>query len=389
MKRRWILALAGLALLAAPPVAEAATSPYVVVLKDTVTDPAAVAAAQGQLLGFQATQVYGSALKGYAAPLSSTQLSSLRLDSSVAYVQPDRAVASTAQTLPTGINRVEADLSSTLAGNGSGSVNVPMAILDSGSTHPDLNVAGGKACVAGSTSYTDGNGHGTNVAGIAAAKDDGTGVVGVAPGAPIWSVRVLDNTAKGTTSSLVCGVDWVTANAASLGIKVANMSIAGSGTDDRNCGNTNSDALHQAICRSVATGVTYVVGAGNSAVDFANTIPAAYDEVLTVTDIADFNGTAGGGGAKTCQTEVDDTVDDKSNFTSATGTDAAHTMAAPGVCIYSTYKGGAYATYTGTSQAAPHVAGAVALCIAKGACSGLTPAGIISKLRSDAAARPA
>ena len=81
MKRRWILALAGLALLAAPPVAEAATSPYVVVLKDTVTDPAAVAAAQGQLLGFQATQVYGSALKGYAAPLSSTQLSSLRLDS--------------------------------------------------------------------------------------------------------------------------------------------------------------------------------------------------------------------------------------------------------------------------------------------------------------------
>jgi hypothetical protein len=210
------------------------------------------------------------------------------------------------------------------------------------------------------------------VAGIAAAKDDGTGVVGVAPGARVWSVRVLGNSGTGTTSSLVCGIDWVAANAATYGIKVANLSIAGGGSDDGNCGNTNGDALHQAICNAVAKGVTFVAGAGNAGQDFSTTVPAAYDEVFTVTGMADFNGAFGGGAAKTCTTDVDDTAYDLSNFTAIGSPDAAHIIAAPSVCIYSTYKGGKYATYTGTSQGAAHVTGAA----------------IISKLRADAAARP-
>ena len=391
MRRAFLLIAVLLSISVASPATEAraAGMPYVVVLQDSVTDPSAAATELAGRYGLQVTYVYSAGLKGFAALVpSTTAVTALSADSQVNFVQPDRTLTGTAQTLPKGIDRVEGDRSSTLAGNGSGSVSVPMAIIDSGSTHTDLNVVGGKGCVPGSTSYLDANGHGTHVAGTAAAKDDGIGAVGIAPGAPVWSVRVLDSRGSGTTASLLCGVDWVTANAQALGIKVANMSIAGVGADDGNCGNTNFDALHQAICRSVAAGVTYVVGAGNSGTNFANTVPAAYNEVLTVTDIADFNGRAGGGGAKTCMTEVDDTSDIKSNFTTIGSPDASHTIAAPGVCIYSTYKSGKYATMSGTSMAAPHVAGSVALCIETGGCAGLAPADIITKIRSDAAAQP-
>src|SRR3990172_849061 len=109
--------------------------------------------------------------------------------------------------------------------------------------------AGGKACL-GNT-YDDGNGHGTHAAGTIAARDDSAGVVGVAPGAPIWSVRVLDSSGGGSTSSLL------------------------------------------AICGSVARGVTIVAAAGNDARDFAGELPAAYDEVLTVTAVSDTNGRPG------------------------------------------------------------------------------------------------
>src|SRR4030095_13045736 len=98
-------------------------------------------------------------------------------------------------------------------------------------------------------------------------------------------------------SSVICGLDWVTANVATHNIKVANMSLSGAGSDDGNCGNTNNDALHKAICSSVAAGVTYVVAAGNENTNFAGSVPAAYDEVLTVTAVADFNGQPAGGAA--------------------------------------------------------------------------------------------
>jgi subtilisin family serine protease len=186
---------------------------------------------------------------------------------------------------------------------------------------------------------------------------------------PIYSVRVLNNQGSGSWSSVICGLDWVTANAAALKIKVANMSLSGAGTDDGNCGNTNNDALHKAICRSVAAGVTYVVAAGNENTDFAASVPAAYDEVLAVTAVADFNGQAAGGGTATCRSDVDDTAADFSNFTAIGSPDAAHTIAAPGVCILSTWKGGGYNTISGTSMASPHAAGTAAACIASGVCN--------------------
>ncbi len=374
-----LLLLASAALLpASAALADTSVGHYIVVLKDSVTDPGSVAADHASRYGAQVRYVYRSAIKGYAAAIPTTRLDAVESDSRVSYVSVDGAVHATSQTLPTGVDRIQGDTSSKSA-----SSSVAIAVIDTGSgPHPDLNVVGGKNCQTG-TSYDDANGHGTHVAGTIAARNDTTGVVGMSPGAPIYSVRVLDASGSGTWSSVICGIDWVTANAASKNIKVANMSLGGSGTD----GTCGSSALHQAICSSVNNShVTYVVAAGNSNTNFGSFVPATYAEVLTVTAMADFNGQPGGGAAATCRSDVDDTYADFSNFTSAGSADASHTIAGPGVCILSTWKGGGYNTISGTSMATPHVTGTVALCIAAGTCSG-SPSTIMSKIMSDAAAQ--
>jgi subtilisin family serine protease len=381
-------ALVGLLVASGSAAAGTIAGQYIVVLEDGA-NARSVAASHARSADVDVLRVYEHALKGYTARLSERALERVRADARVLFVSADRTVTATAQTLPTGVNRIEGDQSSTKSGDGSGSVNVAVAIIDTGIDvdHPDLNVAGGRNCSTG-RSFDDGNGHGTHVAGSVAAKDDTTGVVGMAPGARLYAVRVLNNAGSGSWSSVICGIDWVTANAASTGIKVANMSLGGSGSDDGNCGNSNNDALHKAICNSVAKGVTYVVAAGNDNANLANFVPAAYNEVLSVTAVADFNGQPGGGAAATCRSDVDDTAADFSNWTTIGSSDEAHTIAAPGVCINSTWKRGSYQTISGTSMASPHIAGTAALCIATGQCTG-TPTTILQKLRSDAALRPA
>lgn len=385
--RRFALAVTFVAILAASRVAtqgpppQAGARDYIVVLHDDEPDAPGRAAEHARAYGANVSQVYEHALRGYAATISDQRIGDVRRDPRVAFVSEDRAVEAVAQTLPTGVNRIDGELSSHFGSNAW--TNVAVAVIDTGSgPHSDLNVAGGKNCSTGK-SYNDGNGHGTHVAGTIGAINNGAGVVGVAPGVPLYSVRVLNNSGSGSWSSVICGVDWVTANAASLKIKTANLSLGGGGADDGNCGNTNADALHKAICGSVAAGVTYVVAAGNDNVDFAASVPAAYDEVLTVTANADFNGQSGGGAAATCRADVDDTAADFSNFTSPGSSDESHTVAGPGVCINSTWKGGGYKTISGTSMATPHVTGTAALCIATGHCTG-TPADVINRLRFDA-----
>ncbi|HEX2090038.1 MAG TPA: S8 family serine peptidase [Actinomycetota bacterium] len=360
---------------------------YIVVLKDSVADARRVANEHARGFGVGVRHIYQHALKGYSAVIPNDRVAALRRDSRVDFISEDRPVQAVAQALPTGVNRIEGDKSSQVAGNGSGSTSVRVAVIDSGSgPHTDLNIAGGKNCSTGS-SYSDGNGHGTHVAGTVGARDNGAGVVGVAPGAPIYSVRVLNNYGSGSWSTVICGVDWVTNTSLHPRIPVANMSLGGSGWDDGNCGNSNNDALHRAICRSVAAGTTYVVAAGNQGSDLAGSVPASYDEVLAATAIADFNGRPGGGAAATCRSDVDETPADFSNYASAGGPDESHTIAAPGVCIRSTYKSGTYKTISGTSMASPHVAGTLALCLHSGACApGSAPSALISKIRSDSAA---
>jgi subtilisin len=370
---------------------------YVVLLADAAPDAEQAAADLSRRHGLARGHAY-KAVKGFVSTVPSNRLASLAADPLVESVAPDRYLdldalsVDAAQRLPTGVDRVDADRARTAAGDGRGKVDADVAVLDTGidPTHPDLDVVGGYNCTSKKVdAWTDDAGHGTHVAGVVAARDDAAGVVGVAPGARLWAVKV--GTAKKIkTSDVICGLDWVARNAAT--IEVANMSFSGAGVDRGRCGGRKKDPLHAAVCRATAAGVTLVASAGNAGVDLADYVPAAYDEVLTVTAMSDLDGRPGGLGDATCRPgETDDTAATFSNY-AVTSADAAHTIAAPGVCIRTTYPrvldGGKYITSSGTSAAAPHAAGAVALCHATGPCAGLSPAQIIAHLRSTAAAQP-
>jgi subtilisin len=362
---------------------------FIVELKEDVGDPPGVADEHARRFGANVTHIYEEVLNGYAADLSDRGLSEVRADSRVKRVSPDREVEafqSSATLSPTGYYRVN-------AGNGSTAntaLSTPVAVIDTGIDldHPDLSVQSeSKNCVPGVSSADDDNGHGTHVAGtIAAKKNDAAGVIGVAPGTPLYAVKVLDKDGVGTWSQVICGIDWVTGK----GVKVANMSLGSSGTDGT-CGNS---ALHQAICNSTNAGVTHVVAAGNSNTNFSGKVPATYNQVLTVSAIADFDGKSGGGAAATCRSDVDDTNANFSNYAKPGTSDVNHLIAAPGVCIKSTWKNGTYNTISGTSMATPHAAGIAARCIQSGTCRDtdddrkVEPSEVIAKLRSDAGGQP-
>ncbi|HEX4977991.1 MAG TPA: S8 family serine peptidase [Nocardioides sp.] len=375
-----LLALSGTTVAAAAPSAldtATSTSPTsrIVVLDDAAA-ARTVAAAHAERFGLDLRHVYTTALRGYAAPMTDATAAAVEALPGVAWVQEDTAVRSTAQTTPTGINRVDAELSPTAKVNGVDErVNVDVAVIDTGVdlTHPDINVhrAGAKNCSIGAINANDLHGHGSHVAGTIGALDNTAGVVGVAPGARIWPVKVLTDAGSGLNSDVICGIDYVAAHADE--IEVANMSLGGSGKDTGSCG-AGDDAMHAAICRAVDAGITFVVAAGNDSADAKGFTPAAYDEVITVSALADFNGQPGGGAASTCRSDQDDTFASFSNY----GADVD--IIAPGVCIYSTSMLGGYATLSGTSMASPHVAGGAALYAATH--PGATPAQVKSALQS-------
>lgn len=340
---------------------------YIVVMKDSVADPETVANEHAKAYGLIIAHTYKNVIKGYSAVIPEARLKKIKEDPRIEFISEDRKVNISVpkvtkpgkpkpiptiiqgQKTPTGITRI--GLSNNL-GTGIG-----VAVIDTGIdlSHPDLNVVASKTCVVRTKSANDDNGHGSHVAGTIAALDNEIGVIGVAPEANLVAVKVLDRTGSGTWSSVICGIDWVTANANLYNIKVANMSLSGGGNSDNNCGNSNNDALHKAICNSTAKGITYVVAVGNEATNAINSVPAAYDDtVITVSALADSDGLVGGIGPMTSYGD-DDTFATFNNYGEVVD------LGAPGVSIYSTWKAGGYNTISGTSMAAPHVAGVAAL----------------------------
>lgn len=336
------------------------TDRFIFVFKDNVNHPGKAAQQVAASAGLsRAAGVFEHALKGCVLDGISPHAAHAlwrRNEDVVKYMEQDQVQEIFAQDVPTGIDRIFATANTNLKIDGTDErVDVDVAVVDTGIDleHPDLNVVGGVNCARGgpfSASCKPGGDddhfHGTHVAGTVAAIDNGSGVVGVAPGARLWAVKVLDRRGSGYTSWIIAGIDWVAANADK--ISVANMSLGGSGF---------SQAMYDAIQGAVNAGVAFAVAAGNSDANAQDFSPAGFDNVLTVSALADFDGSPGGTGQPTCRSDTDDTLADFSNWGSAVD------IAAPGVCIKSTYplEQGSYGTISGTSMASPHAAGALAL----------------------------
>jgi subtilisin len=392
---------------AASGITSTASKEYIVVLKAGVSPSGradrAEAVRKAKAAGGEVLMEYQHAINGFVARLPTATAAGVARDPDILFVAEDAVVTAEGtcpldtksgfpeQCIPPGIDRVGGDVSSTRSGDGGGAVPVNVAVIDDGidASHPDLTVAGGTDCV----DHKGAESHGTFVGGVIAARDNGFGVVGTAPGARLWDVNVFGQKATTTTSAVICGIDFVTGTRhdsdPTNDIAVANMSLSGPliNGDDENCGRSNNDPEHLAICNSVAAGVTYVVSAGNQGTDIKDRSPATYQEVLTVSAMADFDGNPGGSGNPgACR--VSGFPDDQVAFFSSFATlavDRAHTLAAPGVCVVTTAQKSGYTTASGTSFSAPNVAGTVALCIGSGRCARLSPSQIVQRIMDDAA----
>ena len=365
----WVLLLAGLVSVAHAqgPIQDR----YIVELRPGA-NPAAVAAGHGLAPDF----VYSSALNGFAGFVPPGRVQALRNDPRVMGVTSDRAVVAfgnpgtaattPAQVVPAGVQRIGA-APGTLAFTGSG---VGVAIVDTGIdfNHADLTPLASASYSAVTATAQDDNGHGTHVGGIVAARNNGIDVVGVAPTATLYAVKVLNSTGSGSDSSVLAGLDWVAANAATVSppIRVVNMSF---GRDK----SADDSVFHAAIQKLTSAGITAVAAAGNERTkEVKDMVPAGFPEVIAVASTTALQGAA----SKTYGYIRADaasifTTDGALNLVTGIGV----AISAPGedqenvnngglissVGILSTKLGGGTTRLAGTSMAAPHVTGTVAL----------------------------
>lgn len=355
-----VVALAGTAPAARFPDRPPMHGRYIVVFKDSVDHPEDVARSQTARHNGELGFVYRYVLRGYSAHLPEQAIAAIARDPRVAYIEPDSRIRAAAQTVPTGIRRTFASSNPYLGINGIEDLqaNVDVAVIDQGvEYHADLNVfrrtncfyaRRATECIEGSVAPGP---HGTHVAGIIGAKDNSFGVTGIAPGARLWSIQVLDPyTNEGWLAGYIAAIEWVTLHAGD--IEVANSSIRYESTYEA--------ALTTAMENSIRAGVVHVVAAGNQREPVGH-VPANIPDVITVSAIADYDGRPGEATffiPYECQ-YVYEGFDDRTYTRSNYGWRVD--IAAPGVCIYSTLPNGQYGYDSGTSMAAPYVAGAAAL----------------------------
>ena len=304
---------------------------YIVVFKNDVQDVDGEAKKISSLHGASLKHTYKAALKGMAVELSDAEVASLRAEPSVAYVEQDQTMSiSTTQSGATwGIDRIDQralPLSGTYSYTADGT-GVTVYIIDTGINFTHTEYAGRTSTgideVTPGGTAADCNGHGSHVSGTV-----GGTTYGVAKKVKLVAVRVLDCSGSGSTSGVIAGIDWVTANRVLPA--AANMSLGGS----------FSAALNTSVENSIAAGVVYGIAAGNSTADACNSSPASAPSAITV-------------GA----TSISDGFASFSNYGTCVDINA------PGVNITSAWIGSNTATNTisGTSMATPHVVGAAAL----------------------------
>ncbi len=341
---RWSLVTVGVALLtlvgvllaparaSRPSLVDALLGRYIVTLQDTVADPAAVAQQQAGLLGGTVDRVFGSALKGYSASLSSTVVSRLLGDPLVKAVEPDARITLKATQVdpPVNIDRID-QRSLPLSGSytyATGGVGVRAYVIDTGARagHPEFlgRVTTGYNVFTGTTDTSDCLGHGTHVAGTLASS-----TYGVAKGATIVPVKTFGCSSSTTLSAIIAGLDWATADHRPGQPAVANLSLSGG----------SSKALDDAITALSNDGVAVAVAAGNEADDSCRISPARVPQILTVA--------------------ASDATDAMPTFTNG---GRCVDLFAPGVRVVSTdgLTNGS-SVMSGTSMATPHVAGALAI----------------------------
>jgi subtilisin len=291
--------------------------------------------AREMILGGKVSEVkasFNGGSGGVVAAMTKSQVEEIKKDASVRTVEPDRIVALSTCFTVVAPTLVTWNINKVGYGNGTGKT---AWIVDTGIDfdHPDLNVdeTKSKSFITNVTSADDENGHGTHVAGIIGAKNNNIGVLGVASDANLVSLRVLDKDGKGILSSIIQALSYV-GNNAKAG-DVVNLSI---GEDD-----DASEVLDQQVKAIAAKGIYVTIAAGNDSKPANQFSPgrANADNVFTVSAV--------------------DSLDNFASFSNY-GNDAVD-FAAPGVRILSTYMDGKYAKMSGTSMAAPHLAGLLLL----------------------------
>lgn len=306
---------------------------WIFVFDHTVSPNAALGLAEIAVRneGGRLSRVYSSAIRGFSARMPAAVAARLAArNPSIVHYEPDR-IMRIVMTQPPSDPPQETPWSITRVNGGVGAAGKTAWVIDTGVDldHRDLNVDTGRSVTfARGRSADDGHGHGTHVAGTIAALNNDIGVIGVAAGASVVAVRVLGNTGSGRTSDVIAGVDYVAKNGKPG--DVANMSLGGPG----------SLALDQAVKNAAAKGVRFSIAAGNDARDAANTSPARAEgpNIWTVS-----------------------AIDAADNFAVFSNFGPHIECAEPGVNVYSTYRNNGYATLSGTSMAAPHLAGVLLL----------------------------